>query len=266
MVKTDKEMTDLDLFKVYVSEEKTENEKNAARNELITRQSKNVEKAAWSHFKWRNSCGIEDLIQEAWRGVVKSVDKFDPDFNVPFKCYSYQWADAYVRYSIYSKGRTIRTPVPKIRALAQIKSGIEVLTDKLGREPSLQELSTLTGHTQKKITKILNSEVQLFSTSSTPDDDKKENPIKSNAVSPADACMKSECTDIIKKLIYTQLDDLEQKVLINRLGLFGVRKKTLHELSEETNYTKPGVRMIEHRALDKLKLAYNRFEEGMILI
>lgn len=261
-----KEMNDADLFKVYTSNERTESEKLEARNELIVRQSDNAEKAAWSHFKWKNSCGVDDLIQEAWKGIMKSIDKYDPSYNVPFKYYSYQWADAYVRYSIYSKGRTIRTPIPKIRALAQIKSAVETLKEKLGREPSVQELSTLTGHSPKKIEKILGSEVHLFSTAANTENDNRECSIKSSVVSPSKAYETKECNAILRKLIYTQLDALEQKILINRMGLFGVRKKTLHELSEETNYTKPGVRMVEHRAMDKLKLAYNRFEEGMITI
>jgi RNA polymerase sigma factor (sigma-70 family) len=261
------EKTSNELIEIYRTHE-TEEVRLAARNEVIVRQTKNVEKAAWKHAKWKNSCGIDDLIQEGWRGVMKAVEKFEFEYEVPFEAYAYKWAEALVKYSIYSRGRTIRTPIPKIRDIAYLKSAMDAFKEAHGREPSVSEIRTLTGMSVKKIRKTLNNEISLFSTNQTTPNDStvKEITLPSSITNPSKTCEHNDNVAIMKKLIESQLDNLEQKVLIDRHGLFGFKKKTLDEISQEIDYTRPGVRAVECRAVSKLKVAYGRFEDGCIKI
>jgi len=267
--KTETEIDINHLFKIYNSNSETKENKEKARTQLILSQKTLAEKAAWKHYRWKNSCDIEDLIQEANLGIIRSIDKFDITRNVAFEYYAYQWADAYVRYAIYSKGRTIRTPIPKIRALSTIKAQTEILREKLGRDPSLEELSYITGYEIKQIQKIISSDIQLCSTSMTTNTNSNncsteefELDIICNLKNPAKQYEQKETYEIIVNLIKSQLTPLEQRVLVFRQGLFGIQKKTLDTIAKDINYTKPGVRIIEIRAINKLKQAYLNLEEN----
>ena len=65
--------------------------RDEARNTAILRREKQVNDAAYRHLKWANSCDIEDLKQEAWRGVFKAIENYDPDFGVPFFKYAFRY-------------------------------------------------------------------------------------------------------------------------------------------------------------------------------
>jgi len=239
--------------------------RDEARNTAILRREKQVNDAAYRHLKWANSCDIEDLKQEAWRGVFKAIENFDPDFGVPFFKYAFRWCDAYVRYAIYSKGRVIKTPVPVIRAIAKIKKSKAELKEKLGRLPTITELSKATRFTEKKITKFMQADSTIFSISSAEnknnDDSGSFELPAHNHINPYQFSVIFEAQEIRDKILNEVLSERDSYIIKSRFCFDNHDKKTLEGLAEELNMTRMGVLQIQRRSLKKITDCYEKYSE-----
>jgi len=238
--------------------------RDEARSIAIMRRQKQVDDAAYRHLKWANSCDLEDLKQEAWRGVLKALENYDASFGVPFHKYAFRWCDAYVRYAIYSKGRVIKTPIPVIRSIARIKKAKIKLKDELGREPSLVEIGKETRLSVKRIIKYMQADATIFSISKTTSDDDDsgefELPAHSN-LDPAQFAIIVEAREIRDRILEEVLNDRDRYIIKHRCSFDNFEKKTLQDLADELDMTRMGVLQSQRRSLKKIVDSYESYAE-----
>jgi RNA polymerase sigma factor (sigma-70 family) len=238
-----------------------ETEEQHIRSEIILRQRPDVESIVRRHMSWRNSCDTCDLEQEAWIGIMQALEKFDRKHGVPFRIYARKWAGQKARYAIYTRGRTVKTPLPVIKAIQILKEATVALVEDLGREPTIGELSKRTRISVDDVKRFMLADSSIFSISGTvetndgsmlgydPQDDQKL---------PDENVMFNDDVSLVMDMVQEELTDREKNVLERRLGLNGQKHHKLHEIAVIEEVTIVGAGSIFRRALEKLKTAYRR--------
>jgi len=230
-----------------------------AREVAITSNLRLVIKIAYGFKSWKNGLDFEDLIQEGNIGLVKAVDKYNPELNVPFSSYAANWIKAYMTNSIYQKGRTIRTPVVKARNISKAHKAKAQLETELKREPTTEELADLTGFTEKKLKKLMRSKVETVSMQ-TGVQRGGNGGTKTKYVEDFVPEDRDAVEDLSRKEEYLAIDDaidslseIEQYIVRSYCQLNGAPKKTFQALGEELGKSKQAVRAILVRSQRKMK-------------
>jgi len=222
------------------------------RENLILGSLHIVESIAKKFYSWKNGLDWSDLIQIGSMGLLDAIDKFNPEFNVPFNFYAKQWINARISSTIYQTGRTIRTPVVKARLISKITKLTNEFIEMHQRSPSYDELSELSGIDVKKIKKIVLSKVTTFSIQTPILNDSGnmsiEDLIESKEMSIVNSIEKQEIIDIILEKI-SELSSMDRYIIENYFGLNNNTNMTLEELGKKFNMTKQGIRLRKNRIL-----------------
>jgi RNA polymerase primary sigma factor len=250
---------DLELFKRY----KKEGDEDA-KDELILRQERSVRYYANRHAKWCNGSSFDDLMQEGWIGIMRAIEVFNPDKGVPFNYHASRWCQALMRKSIYTIGRTIRTPISTASMLNKIKATTSKLQGDLGREPSDEEIGEDLGLTGEKVAKYKRREVNSFSMDNQVNSEGDAisggvaNIVPISGFTPDEALIHEELLGEVRSAIAEVLTPIERTCIVEYFGISGQRK-TLEEISDvltelhgKKKITRQGVRVIKTKALNKI--------------
>jgi len=197
-----------------------------------------------------------DIIQEGNIGLMKAVDKFDYKRGFKFSTYATWWIRQAITRSIADQARTIRIPVHMIETLNKLIRTTRYLVQKLGREPTPDEIAERMELPLDKVRKAMRIAKEPISME-TPIGEEEDSHLgdfieDKSALSPADALISIDLAEQTRKVLAT-LTPREEKVLRMRFGIGEKSDHTLEEVGQDFEVTRERIRQIEAKALRKLQ-------------
>ncbi len=207
--------------------------------------------------KYRNrGLSFLDLIQEGNTGLMKAVEKYEYRRGYKFSTYATWWIRQAITRSIADQARTIRIPVHMIETMSRLRNVTKKLTQKKGREPSVEEIAQATNisiEEAKRVLKISKHPISLDRPIGDSDDSYFGDFIEDrSAESPVNAATHEMLKDKIEKVLHT-LTFREREIIKLRYGIGDGYTYTLEEVGRIFKVTRERVRQIEAKAVRKLQ-------------
>lgn len=227
---------------------------DAAREQLINANLRLVVSIAKKYIG--RGLSFLDLVQEGNQGLMRAVEKFDWQRGFKFSTYATWWIRQAITRAIADQAKTIRIPVHMVETINKVYKATRALTQRLGHEPSIEQIAAEVGITIDKVEEIYRISQDTTSLATPVGDD--EDSFLGDFIedttqpSPYEETSRELLRESIEEVLES-LDEREAKVLSLRFGLMGETPKTLEEVGKIFNVTRERIRQIEAKALRKLR-------------
>jgi len=201
-----------------------------------------------------------DMIEEGNIGLMRAIDKFEPERGFRFSTYATWWIRQSIERAIMNQARTVRLPVHMVRELNQILRGKYHLEARQhdGKDATAEDIAELVGRPVEEVQDILAMSEHATSLDAPLDNDPQSSLMDmlpgASEDSPDARAEHHEMTMLVRDWL-TRLPDKQRVVIMRRFGLDNDDPATLETLAEEMGVTRERVRQIQQEALIKLKRA-----------
>ncbi len=234
----------------------------AAREHMIRANLRLVVKIARDYSDY--GVPLVDLISEGNIGLMKAVEKFDPEKGGKLSTYASWWIKQSIKRALCNQAKTIRLPVHMVDKIARLTRVSNMMAESLGREPSDDELAEEVGISRRKLSLLKQASQKPTSLDAPMGEDGMgtlgEKIGDENSESPLEALTHQNLHTEVGELFH-QLNEREQKIINARFGLAGKNPMTLEEISRDFGVTRERIRQLQNIALTKLRKALRKREK-----
>jgi len=242
--------------------ERIQNGDEKARTQMISANLRLVVKIAQDYSNY--GMPVADLISEGNIGLMKAVERFDPEKGGKLSTYAAWWIKQSIKRALANQSKTIRLPVHMVDKIAKMRRISVILAEALGREPTDEELADEVGLPHRKLALLRQASYRPASLDA---------PINEGESTEFGEVLSDECAEnplemLVDKDIHGELDgllnlldDRERRIISERFGLSGREAMTLEEVGFEFGVTRERIRQLQNSALAKMRRALSKKEK-----
>ncbi len=212
---------------------------------------------------------LPDVISEGNIGLMTAVDRFDPTKGAKLSTYASWWIRQAIKRALSNQAKTIRLPVHLGDKILKMRRVALQMSEELGREPTDDELAEEIGIASEKISQLKTVSIRPASLDAPVSEDEPaqfgENVADEGAGTPFELLRDKDLQTEVGGLL-EELDEREKKIISQRFGFEGGKRRTLQEIGRRLGVSRERIRQLENIALTKLRRALSQREGATALL